>query len=147
MKTRFENAIELREPGKFVFDINPAPGDGEIVRVDGRVVERRSDGRYELDHRPSRLDAIVVERCAGPHYTPPVRWVLARAAYRNTAIRKEPSDAHEVNIARMRDAREGLELQELAADAALEELFAKCTTCTTHKTATPTGSKRGRRHV
>jgi hypothetical protein len=83
MKTRFENAIELREPGKFVFDINPAPGEGEIVRVDGRIVERRIDGRYELDHRPSRLDAIVVERCAGPHYTPPVRWVLARAAYRN----------------------------------------------------------------
>ena len=81
MKTKFENTPGLREEGKFIFDVDGGFSDGTVVRVDGVVVHPRADGRYELEVRPRSLSSIVVEKCAGPFYSPPVRWVLAKAAY------------------------------------------------------------------
>lgn len=77
MKPHAVNDGALYEEGFFVFELDDWPERAFCVKADGVVVAMDPDRRYRLRRAPS---AIEVELCAGPIYTPPLRWFLAKHA-------------------------------------------------------------------
>ncbi len=79
--TEFERDDSGLEPMKFVFWLEAPLEDGCLVRVAGKVLRPRADGRYELPSQPQGWpNCFEIVRCAGPRYAPPAAAILRRAA-------------------------------------------------------------------
>lgn len=79
----------LREPGKFIFELEDRLEQGTVVVIHGKVLWPRPDGvTYVLSAKPAGWPGCFTwVRCAGPRYSPPIRAFLHRIRERN--VQKE----------------------------------------------------------